>query len=433
MRRTLLVLVLAACSGNGRERSDAPQRDAAVAAPAPLPVDAGPIAPLHLPCAEDDPDEIPPPDDELTLIEVGFADLPDWAADRHAEAIPPFLASCGKIAELADDERVGADGISGKARQWRRACAAAAKVPPGDHAAARAFFEAELTPYAAHGKQGEEGKFTGYYVQSLRGSRKRGGAYQTPMLGRPQDLVSVDLTRFFEDARGRRVWGKLEKGALVPYLTRAEIRAGALDGQGLELLWVDDPIDALFTHIEGSGKVAMDDGSTVWLEFAGKNGRAYRGVGRLLRDLGVLKKGEGTMQGIRAWFDANPDRIHEILDRNSSYVFFAESAHAGALGTQMVVLTPRRSIAVDRAFVAFGTPIWVDTRAPRPGEKGAHPWRSLLIAQDTGGGILGAVRGDIYWGDDADAEDIGGRMGGAGRWWLLLPRGLRVPAARRSR
>lgn len=434
--KRLAALCLVACSGSSPEKpADAPQRDAAVAAAAhdAAPAEVAPAADAIVapePCATDDTDEIPPPDDEMTLIEVGFVDLPDWAADRHAEAIPPFLDSCGKLAELKDGERVGADGISGKAKSWRKACAAAARVPAGDDAAARAFFEAEFTPYAVHGKAGAEGKFTGYYVESLRGSRRRHGEFEVPILGRPADLVSVDLTRFYKDAKGKRVWGRLDKGALVPYLTRAEINAGALDGQGLELLYVDDKVDALFLHIEGSGKVAMDDGSTVWLEFAGKNGRAYKGVGKLLRETGDLKKGEGTMQGIRAWFEAHPDRADEIIDKNSSYVFLAESKQAGAIGSQMVVLTAQRSIAVDRAFVAFSTPIWVDTRAPRPGVKGSFPWRHLLIAQDTGGGILGAVRGDIYWGADEDAADIGGRMGGPGRWWLLLPKSLEVPAKR---
>jgi len=347
-----------------------------------------------------------------TRARVRGADgIEGWVEERYLSAQPPIRA---RAAEL-----------EGEIKRLR---AAAARVPAGDDAAARAFFEAEFAPYAAHGKAGATGKFTGYYVETLHGSRRRHGRFQTPIHGRPADLVSVDLTRFFDDARGRRVWGRLDRGALVPYLTRAEIRAGALARQDLELLWVDDPVDALFAQIEGSAKVILEDGSTVWLEFAGKNGRAYRGVGKLLRGLGELKKGEGTMQGIRAWFARNPHRTDEIIDRNSSYVFFAESERPGALGSQMVTLTARRSLAVDRAFVAFSTPIWVDTEAPRPGVPGARPWRQLLIAQDTGGGILGAVRGDIYWGDDADAADVGGRMGGPGRWWLLLPRSLKVRA-----
>ena len=132
------------------------------------------------------------------------------------------------------------------------------------------------------------------------------------------------------------------------------------------------------------------------------------------------------MQGVRKWFDANPDRYHGIVDRNPAKVFFEISDRAGAIGTQDVVLTPRRSMAIDRAVIAFSTPIWVDARAP-VGRKGrVVPWRQLVIAQDTGGAILGPIRGDVYWGDDAEAAQIAGRMGGPGRMWLLLPKAVKV-------
>lgn len=130
------------------------------------------------------------------------------------------------------------------------------------------------------------------------------------------------------------------------------------------------------------------------------------------------------MAGIRKWFIDNPTRFDEIADQNPSFVFFKESALPGAVGSQGVVLTPRRSLAVDRAFIAHGTPIWVDTRAPTAGARGTAAWQHLLVAQDTGSGILGAVRGDVYWGDDAAAAALGGRMGGEGRYWLLLPQGV---------
>ncbi len=371
--------------------------------------------------------------DSIALKKVAFSALPAWASDQHAEAIPAFLASCARLADIPDNDPVGHDGHSGKARQWRRACTAAAKVPAGDDAAARAFFEAEFHPYQAAGRAGTEGKMTSYYVQSLRASRRRHGAYQTPILARPADLVSVDLSSFVPDGRGRKVWGKLDprSGALRPYPTRAEIRKGALATQNLELLWADDPVDALFTEIEGSGRATLDDGSEVWLEFAGKNGRPYSGVGKLLRDLGELPVGQGSMQGIRAWFVAHRDRFDEIADKNSSKVFFAISSRPGAVGSQGVILSPLRSMAIDRAFVAHSTPIWVDTRAPVAGARREAPWQRLLIAQDTGGGILGAVRGDIYWGADAAAADLSGRMGGPGRYWLLLPRAVRVSAPTR--
>lgn len=376
-------------------------------------------------CEDDKPAE--PVHDQLTLTKVKFSDLPSWADDKHADAVPAFLRSCEKLAALPEMAPVGADGHGGLVRHWRKACAAAAKVPAGDHAAARAMFEAQFTPFAAAGKAGATGKFTGYFVQEIRASRKRGGKYQFPVLRRPPDLVMVDLGLHIKDGHGRRIWGRLDKkGELVPYHTRKEIREGKLDGQGLELMYADDAVDLLFAQIEGSAKAILDDGSTVWLEFAGKNGRVYRGVGGVLKGMGELKaKGSGTMQGIRAWFAANPKRFDEVVDQSPSYVFFSESKQAGAVGSQMVVLTAERSMAIDRAFVAQSTPIWVETKAPVEGKVGTDAlWRQLLIAQDTGGGILGAVRGDIYWGDDHKAAELGGRMGGPGKAWFLLPNGV---------
>jgi membrane-bound lytic murein transglycosylase A len=378
-------------------------------------------------CGDEPATATSPPKDTLILTKVKYSDLPGWTDDKLSEAVPSFLRSCAVIAKLKDTDPMGHDGHGGKAGQWRKACAAAARVKPGDDAAARAMFEAELVPWQAAGKAGTEGKLTGYNVQQVRASRKKGGKYQYPIYDRPKDLVMIDLSKHIPDAHGRRIWGKLDPatGTVVPYPTRPEIRKGALAGQNLELMYADDPVDVLFAHIEGSAKAIMDDGSTVWLEFAGKNGRAYRGVGGVLKSMGELQApGSGTMQGIRKWFTDNPGRFDEVVDQSHSFVFFKVSKEAGAIGSQMVVLTPERSIAIDRAYIAHSTPIWVDTRAPNVGTTGSSPWRKLLIAQDTGGGILGPVRGDIYWGDDAAAADRGGRMGGAGKYWLLLPKGV---------
>jgi membrane-bound lytic murein transglycosylase A len=365
------------------------------------------------------------PQDSLTLTKVAFADLPGWADDSLAEAMTSFLRSCEKLAALRDDAPVGHDGHGGKARNWRRACAAAARVKAGDDGAARKMFEAEFVPYEAAGTGGTTGKLTGYYVAEVHASRTRHGRFQTPVLGRPDDLVMVDLSSFIKDGHGRRIWGRMEHGVLVPYYARDEIRKGVLAGRRLELMYVDDPVDLLFAQIEGSAKATLDDGSTVWLEFAGKNGRAYRGVGGVLRNGGFLRPGEGTMQGIRQWFHDNPGRFDEIADQDASYVFFMASKVPGAVGSQRTILMAQRSMAVDRAFIAMSTPIWVEAHAPVLGKKGVTElWHHLLIAQDTGAGILGAVRGDIYWGDDAEAAERGGRMGGPGRYWLLLPRGV---------
>lgn len=402
-------------------------RDAAEAATA-SDAGAGPAALATVPCTTDEPAAIEgtgAPRDTLILTRVAFRDLPAWTDDDLAGAVPSFLRSCEKLAELPDDAPVGADGHGGQARQWRRACRAAARVATGDGAAARAMFEAEFVPYQAAGTAGPIGKLTGYYVAELHASRTRHGKFQTPVLGRPDDLAMVDLSSFVRDGHGRRIWGRFDHGELVPYYTRAEIRRGVLARRGLELMYVDDPVDLLFAQIEGSARANLDEGGAVWLEFAGKNGRAYRGVGGILRGGGYLKPGEGTMLGIRQWFRDHRDRFDQIADQDASYVFFAVSRLPGAIGTQKTVLTARRSMAVDRALIAMSTPIWVEASAPVPGKKGVTtPWHHLLIAQDTGAGIVGAVRGDIYWGDDAEAAELGGRMGGPGRYWLLLPRGV---------
>ena len=364
--------------------------------------------------------------DQIELTQTKWSELPGWADDKHHEAVPAFLGSCVKLAELKDDDPVGVDGHGGKAKQWRSACDRASKLKPGDNKAAREFFESEFTPWQAAGKSGPVGKLTGYFVQEVHASRKRGGKYTVPILGRPADLVMVELSQFIQDAHGRRIWGRHDnQGSVVPYFTRSEVRSGALAAQKLELMYANDPVDVLFAQIEGSAKAAMDDGTTVWLQFDGKNGHKYRGVGGILKDKGVLTGiYNGTMAGIRKWFADNPSGFDEVADRNPSFVFFKESKLPGAVGSQGVVLTARRSLAIDRAFIAHGTPIWVATRAPRVGATGTAAWQHLVVAQDTGSGILGAVRGDIYWGDDAAAAELGGRMGGEGRYWLLLPTGV---------
>lgn len=411
----------------GARPADASIRDAG---PQDAPLDAASDAGLaaQCPCAPEDTTAIEGSSaahDALTLIKVTFRDLPGWADDSLAQAVPAFLRSCERLAALADDAPVGTDGHGGKARNWRKACRAAAELKAGDDAAARAMFEAEFTPYVAAGTAGPTGKLTGYYVAELHASKTRHGKFQIPVLGRPDDLVMVDLAGFVKDGHGRRIWGRLVHGELAPYYTRQEIRKGALARGGVELMYADDPVDLLFAQIEGSAKATLEDGSAVWLEFAGKNGRAYRGVGGVLRGGGFLKPGEGTMQGIRQWFKDHPTRFDEIADQDASYVFFMASTRPGAVGSQRTILTAERSMAVDRAFIAMSTPIWVETNAPVVGKKGVTaPWHHLLIAQDTGAGIMGAVRGDIYWGDDAAAAERGGRMGGPGRYWVLLPRGV---------
>ena len=422
-----VIWLLGCSSGEGRSVELIGE---ATAEPAPVaPTLEGDLAPSPPPSAVAQPLIATRGGQSLQMKQVRWEQLDGWSEADHRGATKSFLASCAEILTKPKNARMGVPAYAGTIADWQPACRAAAKLGDAPSSAKiAAFLQRQFRPYLAEASGDPLAKFTGYYVQSARGSLRRHGKYQTPLLKRPPDLVEVQLSDFVRDGRGRRIWGRRNAttGALERYPTRPELRrAGIKDSQ--VLVWLDDPVDAVFAEIQGSAVVKMDDGTTRWAAFDGKNGRRFRGVGGILRRKNLVARGQGTMAGTRKWFEAHPKRYNEIVDQNPAKVFFKFSSRAGAIGTQDVVLTARRSVAIDRAVIAFGTPVWVSTRAPvGAGGKSAR-WRQLLIAQDTGGAIVGPVRADIYWGEDAKAGAIAGSMSGRGQMWLLLPKRLKVP------
>ncbi len=363
----------------------------------------------------------PPPPDRLDLSPAGFADLPGWEADDPSAALAAFRRSCGVLTALPAEQALGAP-YAGTAGGWGPVCAAADRVASGS-AAARAFFSRRFVPFAASNHGETEGMFTGYYEPTLDGSRRRHGAYRIPLYGRPPELVSVDLGQFRDDLTGRRIAGRVRDGRLVPFPDRREIEGGALAGRGLEVVWVDDAVDAFFLQIQGSGVVRLDDGGELRVGYAAQNGQPYRAIGAVLVEAGELTREEVSMQSIRAWLESHPERAAEIMAANPSYVFFRRLRTGGPVGAQGVVLTPERSLAVDGAFHALGVPMWWAGTAPAADARTPdRPLRRLLVAQDTGGAIRGPVRGDVFWGPGDAAEEIAGRMKHPGRLWVLLPR-----------
>ena len=360
----------------------------------------------------------PPPRPLLTLAPARFSELPGWQQDDLGAALPAFLKSCAEILRRDESAAAPALPLAAPLADWRAACEAAPQVA-ADGATTREFFESAFTPYLAGNRGASEGLFTGYYEPLLHGSRFRGGAFQTPILARPPDLVLVDLGRFRPAWRGERIAGRVVGGALLPYESRAEIENGALDAAHLALLWVDDPVDAFFLQIQGSGRVAMTDGSTVRLGYDGQNGQPYVAIGRLLVARGELTPETASMQAIRAWIQAHPQDSAALMDENPSYVFFREMSGDGPLGAEGVVLTPGRSLAVDRDFIPMGAPLFLVL-----GDAGEALER-LAIAQDTGGAISGPVRGDLFWGFGAEAASRAGAMRARGRYYLLLPRSVK--------
>ena len=348
---------------------------------------------------------------------VGFADLPGWAADTQAEFLPALRASCAAIASLPADRALGGTGPTlSTPAALAPACAELARLPPGD-VAARAFLERHFTPLALG-----EGTLTGYFEPELRGSLRPSARFTTPLHARPPGLVEADLGGFMPDLRGRRVAGLVREGRLQPFPDRAAITGGALRGQGLELAWVDDPADAFFLHIQGSGRVRLDDGGVLRLGYAGWNGHPYFALGRALVDQGVLAREAVSMQAIRAWMaQAGPAEATALMARNPSYIFFRRldlPPEAGPIGTLGALLTPMRSIAVDRTQVPLGLPVWVAGTDPLSGA----PLQRLTVAQDTGGAIRGPARADLFTGWGAEAAERAGRMRDPATLFLLVPR-----------
>ena len=364
-------------------------------------------------CEKKVPPEVP---SALDLTPVSFDDIPGWYDDNLTEALPALVRSCARLDGQPDSRAIGAG--AGFVADWRDPCAALAAVPRGDFEAARTALEDWFTPFRMSAPGIETGLVTGYYEAELNGAMFPGADYQEPIYGRPDDLVTVDLGAFTSELKGRHVVGQVTDGRLVPYLTRAEIEAGALGGLGIELLWVDDPVDVFFLQVQGSGKVKFPDGSERRIGYAISNGHGFTGIGRLLLDAGKIPPSQASMQGIRDWLRANPQEAQEFMRRNARYIFFRWIDGDGPIGAQGVTLTAGRSIAVDPAFVPYGVPIFLGTTWPIEG----GPLRRLMVAQDTGAAIKGPLRADFFWGSGEAALDYAGRMKQQGRFYMLLPK-----------
>ena len=225
------------------------------------------------------------PADRLVLEAASFADLPGWPEDDLTGAAAAFRRSCGRFGAQPDDRSVGPEGLAGTVADWRGPCAAIENAEPGD---LQALFEDWFQPFAASNNGETEGLFTGYYEAELKGSRTPQGPESVPLYRPPSDMVKVNLGQFRADLKGTHLVGRLQEGRLVPYLTRAEIDGGALDGQDLELIWAEDGVAAFFLHVQGSGRVVLPDGSHVRVGYAANNGHEFYAIGRALIEEGHI-------------------------------------------------------------------------------------------------------------------------------------------------
>jgi membrane-bound lytic murein transglycosylase A len=308
-------------------------------------------------------------------------------------------------------------------------CAAAAQLPVSTDDGVRAFFMANFQPLLLIRRPGGRaqaqttGLLTGYFEPQLRGSRTHVPGFDTPLYSPPDDLLTVDLASVVPELKGRRLRGRLVGKTVVPYFSRAQLAADpAL--QGHEIVWLQNALDGFLLEVQGSGRIQLEDGSVIRLGYADQNGQPYRSIGRYLVDQGALSVAQAGIPGIRAWLDAHPERLSEVLDANPSVVFFQEQPLGdpalGPRGAQGIALTPGRSVAVDPAYVPLGTPVYLAT-------SGDPTLQRLVIAQDTGGAISGAPRADFFCGTGEGAATMAGTLRAQASLWLLWPRAAAPP------
>ena len=354
--------------------------------------------------------------ERVQYVAARWTDLPGWDTDSMMQAWPAVVSSC-RVHTQPD---------------WNDVCAAVAQLAPASDNEIRAFFASRFEPLrivrtgpTAANVQAT-GLLTGYYEPQLRGSRVRQAGFDTPLYSPPDDLLTVDLGAVIPELKGKRVRGRLVGKTVVPYFPRAQLSADpAL--QGHEIVWLDSALDAFLLEVQGSGRIQLEDGTSIRLGYADQNGQPYRAIGRYLVNEHELTISQASMPGIRSWLAAHPERLREVLDSNPSVVFFQEQPLGdpalGPRGAQGVPLTAGRSIAVDPGLIPLGSPVYLATI-------GAPSLQRLVVAQDTGGAISGAPRADFFCGTGDAAAAMAGDLRPQVSMWLLWPRDVPLQNSR---
>lgn len=359
------------------------------------------------------------------LQKIDFAAIAGWNMGAHASALTCFLQSAKRMAEKPySTKSIGLDAEA-LATIGKRALEQFAETPDISDLAARAFFEENFQPYRIDA----DGFITGYFEPELSASTTRDDEYRYPLYRRPDDLIDINDHNRPAAMDPYFMFARENGGSLIPYYDRHEINSGALDGRGLEMFWLKDPVDCFFLHIQGSARLSLPDGTVKRVSYTAKTGHPFTAIGKTLVTIGEIALKDVTMGSIEQWLRENPGRMMEVMEQNQSYIFFQETHQPdpglGPIAAAGVALTPGSSLAIDHKLHTFGTPIFVSSDQAMPGEK--LPISRLMIAQDTGSAIVGPARGDIYVGSGIDAGQIAGSVKFGTEFIALLPRDQVVP------
>ena len=415
--------IIAGCSSPAPQPTPTPQPTTPPATQAPSPISATPYPLGHSFASSNG--------GQYTV--VGFDALPSWQKQNFSGSLKSFQNSCKALINQP---------------QWAEVCRIANATPA---TFAQAFFEQNFTPWVVSQNGQLAGTVTGYYEPALTGNLTQTVTAKYPIYGVPNDFVTVPysgqtgrvrITKTGENtgvisangayvantadfpnrSKSGKLKGRFSGNQFVPYYTRAQINAGVINGKAPILAYADNAVELFFLQVQGSGRLITPDGQSIRLSFADKNDHNYVSIGKYMADKGYLPLAQTSMQGIKQWIAEHPNKLAEVLGQNPSFIFFEKGDNnaEGPNGALGVPLMGELSAAVDRRHIVLGSPIFVATTDPRNGKA----LNRLMMAQDTGSAINGAVRIDFFWGYGDNAGQIAGKMKHTGYVWTLLPNGM---------
>jgi membrane-bound lytic murein transglycosylase A len=351
----------------------------------------------------------------IVLRRTSYDKLAGWNNDKIMDFVAPLSKSCAKIGTMQDKEYIDYSKIKIKTKDYLKICDSFEKVEKTEDSL-RLFIRRNFAPYLVMMNGKKEGVFTGYYEAELNGSFEKTAKYNTPLYGLPEDLVLVNPKNLDKKCCDKTLVGRLDANKRISkYYDRKQINNGTAFKAPV-LLWVDSPVDAFILHIQGSGRVNMPDGSVVRVGYAGNNGHEFVGIGGLMLKRRLNEQGGYSMPAIKKWLVKNPKPAKKLMEENPRFIFFKIIEGEGPIGAQGVPLTPMRSIAVDRNYISLGTPLWIETNSPD-----GDSINKIVMAQDMGAAINGAIRADYFWGFGEKAFNMAGRMKSSGKYYILLP------------
>jgi len=330
----------------------------------------------------------------IKLEKSKFSNLKHWSNDHHERALSAFAKSCSKNTKISQAQIFENVPSSVVKKEWNKICKLA-NSKNFSHTEAKRFLETKFIPFLVKGNKGAQGLFTGYYEVELEGSIVKTNKYKHPIY--------------------------LHSNHVNTKIPRSKIEKGALKGKKLEVAYVEDKVGLFFMHIQGSGKIRISDDSYIKLGYAGQNGYPYFAIGNYLTKNNLIDRNTASAESIIKWLNDNPHKAAQVMNLNESYVFFRKRREHHPVGAMGVEVTPMRTLAVDRSFIPLGSLLWLETSYPRENKKlQLRPFNRTMVAQDVGGAIKGAVRGDVFFGSSKKAERYCWYMANKGQYCILV-------------